>query len=136
MVYIDVLRRIWPPITVERAWNTRYEQKFVCENDRYGPDVMVGLRIMHNDRTPLLIFDRGSVSSQRYCRESILDHVHIYRGVENPDFLFIDDNMRPHRSVKSEVSPAWTDLTCISPYSSPGTIEGGSSMAPGLVPWT
>ncbi|GFY69388.1 hypothetical protein TNIN_260201 [Trichonephila inaurata madagascariensis] len=52
---------------------TRYEQKIVFENDPYGPGVMVWSSIMHNGRTSLHIFDRGSVSSQRYCKESILD---------------------------------------------------------------
>ncbi|GFX35483.1 transposable element Tc3 transposase [Trichonephila clavipes] len=55
---------------------------------------------MHNTRTPLHISERGRVTSQRYCRETILDHVRIFRGFVDPDFLFIDDNARPHRSFE------------------------------------
>ncbi|GFU79013.1 transposable element Tc1 transposase [Trichonephila clavipes] len=65
---------------------------------------MVRAGIMHNDRTPLHIFERGSVTSQCHCREIILDHVRIVRGAVGPDFLFMDDNAWPRRSI--EVSDA------------------------------
>ncbi|GFT24464.1 transposable element Tcb2 transposase [Trichonephila clavipes] len=61
---------------------------------------MVWEGIMHNGRTPLQIFERGSVTSQRYCREIILYHVRILRGALGPDFPFMDDNPRPHRIIE------------------------------------
>ncbi|GFX71943.1 transposable element Tcb2 transposase [Trichonephila clavipes] len=68
-----------------RERRTRYAQKFVCERDRYGPGVMVWAGIMHNGRTPFHIFVRGSVTSQWYFREIILDHVRIFRGAWSAD---------------------------------------------------
>ncbi|GFY24119.1 transposable element Tcb2 transposase [Trichonephila clavipes] len=67
---------------------TRYSQK--C----FG-------RTMSNGRTPLHISEQGSVTSQRYYREVIPNHVHIFRGAVGSDFLFMDDNARPHRSVEA-----------------------------------
>ncbi|GFV69522.1 transposable element Tcb2 transposase [Trichonephila clavipes] len=55
---------------------------------------------MHNGRTPLYIFDGESVTSQRHYREMILDHVRIFRVTVDSDFLFMDDNEHPHRSVE------------------------------------
>ena len=47
---------------------------------------------MHNGRTQFDIFEQGNVTSQRYCREIILDHVHRFRGAVGSDFLFMDKN--------------------------------------------
>ena len=55
---------------------------------------------MHNDRTPLHSFERGTVTSQRYCREIILDHVRLFRDALGPNVLFMDDNARPHRTAE------------------------------------
>ncbi|GFV18655.1 hypothetical protein TNCV_1417231 [Trichonephila clavipes] len=55
---------------------------------------------MHNGRTPLHNFDGESVTSQRHYREMILDHVRIFRVTVDSDFLFMDDNEHPHRSVE------------------------------------
>lgn len=83
-----------------RECGKRYAPQFVSERDRYAPGVMVWAGIMHNGRTPLHIFERGSVTSQRYCNEIILGHVRLFRGAVGSDFLFMDDNARPHRSVE------------------------------------
>ncbi|GFY05526.1 transposable element Tcb2 transposase [Trichonephila clavipes] len=108
LVCIDVLRRISRfNVTSDsghqllcRERGTRYAQKFVCERDWYSPGVMVWAGIMHNSRTLLHIFERGSVASQRYCREIILDYIRTFRGAVGPDFLLWTINVRPHRSVK------------------------------------
>ncbi|GFX75353.1 transposable element Tcb2 transposase [Trichonephila clavipes] len=60
---------------------------------------MVWVGIMHSGKRSLHIFERGSVTSQRHCRYIILDHVRIVRGAVNSDFLLIDDNVGPHRSI-------------------------------------
>ncbi|GFX09369.1 transposable element Tc1 transposase [Trichonephila clavipes] len=61
---------------------------------------MVWAGIMLNSRTLFHIFERGDIASQQYCREIILDHVHIFRRAVGTDFLFMDDNAQPHRSVE------------------------------------
>ena len=45
------------------------------------------------------IFELTSVILQRFCRLTILDHAHLYKGVVRPDFLIADDNARLHRSA-------------------------------------
>ncbi|GFW71604.1 transposable element Tcb2 transposase [Trichonephila clavipes] len=44
------------------------------------------------------IFDRGSVSGDRYCKEVTLPHVCLFRDAIGTDFAFMVDNARPHRS--------------------------------------
>ncbi|GFW67662.1 transposable element Tcb2 transposase [Trichonephila clavipes] len=54
---------------------------------------------MLNERTELHIFDRGSVTGDRYCEEVLLPHVRLFRGAIDPDFIFMDDNARLHRTL-------------------------------------
>ncbi|GFW17078.1 transposable element Tcb2 transposase [Trichonephila clavipes] len=54
---------------------------------------------MLNGRTELHIFDRGSETGDRYCEEVLLPHVRLFRGAIDPDFIFMDDNARPHRTL-------------------------------------
>lgn len=51
--------------------------------------------VIHNGRTPLLIFERGTVTSQRYYGKLIMDPVCLFRGTMRPGFLFKDDNAHP-----------------------------------------
>ena len=55
--------------------------------------------IMHNERTPLHTFDRGNVTLERHSKEIILDHVRLFEDALTTDFLFTDDNERPHRNT-------------------------------------
>ncbi|GFT75909.1 transposable element Tcb2 transposase [Trichonephila clavipes] len=72
----------------------------IRERHNYGvPGVLVWDGIKLNGRTQLLIFDRGSVTGDRYCEEVLLPHVRLFRGVIGPDFIFMDDNARPHRTL-------------------------------------
>ncbi|GFS77977.1 transposable element Tcb2 transposase [Trichonephila clavipes] len=57
---------------------------------------------MLNGRTELNIFYTGSVIGDRYCEEVLLPHVRLFRGVIGPDFIFMDDNARPHRTLAVE----------------------------------
>ncbi|GFW90312.1 transposable element Tcb2 transposase [Trichonephila clavipes] len=57
---------------------------------------MGGIRI--DGRTPLHVFRSGSVTGQIY-RDEVLDpYVRLFRGAYGRDFLFMDDNARPHRA--------------------------------------
>ncbi|GFV84312.1 transposable element Tcb2 transposase [Trichonephila clavipes] len=54
--------------------------------------------IMIDGRTPLHVFRSGSVTGQIY-RDEVLDpYVRLFRGAYGRDFLFMDDNARPHRA--------------------------------------
>lgn len=55
---------------------------------------------MLNGRIPLHIFERCIITSQQYCEEVILDHVHLLKDAASPNFLFMNDNMRPNRTVE------------------------------------
>ena len=52
---------------------------------------------MLNGQTDLHIFNTGSVTGDRYSQEVILPHVRLFRCAIGADFLFMDDNTRPHR---------------------------------------
>ncbi|GFX39022.1 transposable element Tcb1 transposase [Trichonephila clavipes] len=65
-----------------------------------GPGVLVWGGIMLNGKTELHIFDRGFVIGDRYCEKVLLPHVRLFRGAIGPDFIFMDDNARPHRAVE------------------------------------
>ncbi|GFW90460.1 transposable element Tcb2 transposase [Trichonephila clavipes] len=66
---------------------------------------------MLNGQTELYIFDRGSVTKDRYCEEELLPHVHLFRGVIGTDFIFMDDNVRPHRTLAVEELLESEDIT-------------------------
>ncbi|GFV02506.1 transposable element Tcb2 transposase [Trichonephila clavipes] len=78
----------------------RFYTRNIKERHHYaGPGVLVWGGIMLNGRTELQIFDRGSVTGDRYCEEVLLPHVRLFRGVIVTDFIFMDDNARPHRTL-------------------------------------
>ncbi|GFX87551.1 transposable element Tcb2 transposase [Trichonephila clavipes] len=66
---------------------------------------------MLNGRTELHIFDRRSVTWDRYCEEVLLPHVRLFRGAIEPDFIFMDDNARPHRALAVEEQLESEDIT-------------------------
>ena len=47
---------------------------------------------MQDTRTPLHVFDNGSVNAQRYRQEVLEPYVHLFRGAVSPEFIFMDDN--------------------------------------------
>ncbi|GFV25519.1 transposable element Tcb2 transposase [Trichonephila clavipes] len=66
---------------------------------------------MLNGRTELHIFDRGFVIGDRYCEEVLLPNVRLFRGAIGPDFIFMDDNARPHRTHAVEELLESEDIT-------------------------
>ncbi|GFU91380.1 SCAN domain-containing protein 3 [Trichonephila clavipes] len=66
---------------------------------------------MLNGRTELHIFDRGSVIGDRYCEEVLLPHVRLFQGAIGPDFIFMNDNARPHRTLAVEELLESEDIT-------------------------
>ncbi|GFW58726.1 transposable element Tcb2 transposase [Trichonephila clavipes] len=66
----------------------------------------------------------GSVIGDRYCEEVLLPHVHLFQGAIGPDFIFMDDNARPHRTLAVEELLESEDITrmdwpAYSPYLNP-----------------
>ncbi|GFX22391.1 transposable element Tcb2 transposase [Trichonephila clavipes] len=66
---------------------------------------------MLNGRTELHIFDRGSVTGGRYCEEVLLPQVRLFQGAIVPDFIFMDGNARPHRTLAVEELLESEDIT-------------------------
>ncbi|GFY27300.1 transposable element Tcb2 transposase [Trichonephila clavipes] len=54
---------------------------------------------------------QGSVTGDRYCDEALLPHVRLFRGAIGPNFIFMDDNARPHRTVAVEELLEREDIT-------------------------
>ncbi|GFW98941.1 transposable element Tcb2 transposase [Trichonephila clavipes] len=60
---------------------------------------------------PETILNAGSVTGDRYCEEVLLPHVRLFRGAIGPDFIFMDDNARPHRILAVEELLESEDIT-------------------------
>ena len=63
-------------------------------------------------RTPIHTFEQSNVILERYCRKIILDQVHLFRGAIRSDFLFMDDNARPHRNAEAPNTLESGDINC------------------------
>ncbi|GBN43437.1 hypothetical protein AVEN_130985-1 [Araneus ventricosus] len=55
--------------------------------------------IMLDGRTPIHVFERGTVIGVRYRDEILEPYVRLFRGAVGPEFILIDDNARPHRAL-------------------------------------
>ncbi|GFU58509.1 transposable element Tcb2 transposase [Trichonephila clavipes] len=93
------------------TWTRFYTSNIKKRHHYGGPGVLVWGGIMLNGRTELHIFDRGSVIGDRYCEEVLLPHVRMFRGAIDPDFIFMDDNERPHRTLAVEELLESEDIT-------------------------
>ncbi|GFW86799.1 transposable element Tc1 transposase [Trichonephila clavipes] len=66
---------------------------------------------MLNVQTELQTIDRGSVIWDLYCEEVLLPHVRLFRDAIGPDFIFMDDNARPPRTLAVEELLESEDIT-------------------------
>lgn len=86
-------------VTIWREQGTRYNPMNIMERHPFGGGgLLVWGGIMMNARTELHIFAGGTVNAQRYREEILEPHVRLFRGAVGPEFIFMDDNARPHRS--------------------------------------
>ncbi|GFW31636.1 transposable element Tcb2 transposase [Trichonephila clavipes] len=60
---------------------------------------------------PEAILNAGSVIGDRYCEEVLLPHVRLFRGAIGPEFIFMDDNAWPHRTLAVEELLEREDIT-------------------------
>ncbi|GFT39299.1 hypothetical protein TNCV_2422171 [Trichonephila clavipes] len=47
--------------------------------------------------TDLLVSDKDTLRGQRYRDETLAPYVKPFSGANGPNFIFMDDNARPHR---------------------------------------
>ncbi|GBM33737.1 hypothetical protein AVEN_47042-1 [Araneus ventricosus] len=50
-------------------------------------------------RTPLHVFEKGTVTGVRYRDEILESYVRLFRSAVGPEFILMDDNARPHRAL-------------------------------------
>ncbi|GFV53932.1 transposable element Tcb2 transposase [Trichonephila clavipes] len=99
-------------VLIWREIGTRFYPSNTKERHRYGVSgAPVWGGIMLNGRTELHILDRGSVTGDRYCDEVLLPHVRLFRGAIGPDFIFMDANAGPHRTLAVEELLESEDIT-------------------------
>ncbi|GFW09473.1 transposable element Tcb2 transposase [Trichonephila clavipes] len=111
-IILQYHKRFSTRFDLERDRDTRFYTSNIKERHHYGgPGVLVWGGIMLNGRTELHIFDRGSVIGDRYCEEVLLPHVHLFQGAIGPDFIFMDDNARPHWTLDVEELLESEDIT-------------------------
>lgn len=81
-----------------RTPGSRYHQENIIEHHRYGgAGLLVWGGIILGSRTDLHV-QIGTMTGQIY-RDSILEqHVRLFRGAMGAEFVFMDDNARPHRA--------------------------------------
>ncbi|GBN43971.1 Transposable element Tcb2 transposase [Araneus ventricosus] len=83
-----------------REPGTRYPPSNVREIDHYGGGgLMVWAGIMLDGRTPLQVFERGTVTGVRYRDEILEPYVRLFRGAVGSEFILMDNNARPHRAL-------------------------------------
>ncbi|GFX80780.1 transposable element Tcb1 transposase [Trichonephila clavipes] len=76
---------------------TRFHPSNITEKERYGgPGAVIWGGNMLHGWTKLHVFDKGSVTGDFYCKAVILPHVVYSEVAIGPDFVFMDDNARPH----------------------------------------
>ncbi|GBM39741.1 Transposable element Tc1 transposase [Araneus ventricosus] len=87
-----------------REPGTRYLPSNVSEIDHYGGGgLMVWAGIILDGRTPLHVFERGTVTGVRYWDEILEPYVrlerYVFKGAVGLEFILMDDNARPHRAL-------------------------------------
>ncbi|GFV46949.1 transposable element Tcb1 transposase [Trichonephila clavipes] len=84
--------------SIGRATGTRYHQENTIERHRYGgAGRLVWGRIILGSRTDLHV--QSVTMTYHIYRDVILEqHVRLLRGAMGAEFLFMDDNARPHRA--------------------------------------
>ncbi|GFU15733.1 transposable element Tcb1 transposase [Trichonephila clavipes] len=95
----SVISRFWKRFQDDGNFTgTRYHQENTIERHRYGgAGWLVWGGIILGSRTDLHI--QSVTMTGHIYRDVILDqHVRLFRGAMGAEFLFMDDNARPHRA--------------------------------------
>ncbi|GFU05304.1 transposable element Tcb1 transposase [Trichonephila clavipes] len=97
-----------------RALRTRYHQENIFERNRYGgAGWLVRGGIILGSRTGLNV-QSVTMTGYIYLTTSIREqHVRLFRGAMGAEFLFMDDNARPHRANIVDECLQLEDMTCM-----------------------
>ena len=89
----DGRARVW------RNRNERYANCTIAEHDRYGGgSLMIWAGIQVGRRTDLIVIRRGTMTGERYRDEVVTPVIIPWAQQAGPNFIFMDDNARPHRA--------------------------------------
>lgn len=84
-------------VRVWRREGERFSEPCICERDRFGgPNVMVWAGISLFGKTELVILEEGSITASRYVDRIIWLHVIPFSQRVGENFVFMQDNARPH----------------------------------------
>ncbi|GFT01747.1 transposable element Tcb1 transposase [Trichonephila clavipes] len=99
------------PTLIWRAPGTRYHQENIIERHRYGgAGWLVWGVIILGSRTDLHV--QNVTMTGHIYRDVILEqHVCLFRGAMGAEFLFMEDNVRPHRANIVDESLQSEDIT-------------------------
>ncbi|GFW54033.1 transposable element Tc1 transposase [Trichonephila clavipes] len=79
-----------------REPGSRYRPSNIVEKDYYGRGgLIVWTGIMGDGHTDLHVFDRGTVTGQRYRDVILAPYARLFCRAYGPNFIFMDDNARP-----------------------------------------
>ncbi|GFU34359.1 transposable element Tcb2 transposase [Trichonephila clavipes] len=103
-----------PPTFIWRETGTRYLPSNVREINNYGGGcLMVWEGILLDGRTPLHVFERGSVTGVRYKDEVLEPYVLLFNGACFPELILMDDNARPHLALLVDEFLESEDIRCM-----------------------
>ncbi|UYV68047.1 hypothetical protein LAZ67_5002900 [Cordylochernes scorpioides] len=81
---------------VEREWRAIPQDAIRTLIDSL-PRRVAACNAVRDARSPLHVFEGGTLTSQRYRDEILEPYVSFFRVGVGPSFIFMDDNARPHR---------------------------------------
>jgi transposase len=88
------------PDGCEKVWRRpgeRYSQWCISPKSGYnGGSIMIWAGISLEAQTDLMFVENGAMTTHRYILECVESHVVLYMPFIGENFLFMDDNARPH----------------------------------------
>ncbi|GFV50778.1 transposable element Tcb2 transposase [Trichonephila clavipes] len=85
-------------------YQKRFSTRFDLERSGHG---FIPVTSRKDTITVVLEF----LSGRHYAERVLLPHVGLFRGAIGPDFIFMDDNARPHRTLADEELLESEDIT-------------------------
>ncbi|KAF2892246.1 hypothetical protein ILUMI_13927 [Ignelater luminosus] len=78
----------------------RYSENCMTSSTRFcGGSIMIWGGICLGHRTELITYKNVSITAQRYCEDIAESIVIPFASRITPEFVFVDDNARPHRAA-------------------------------------
>lgn len=66
--------------------------------------------VLTGGRTSRHVFTGGSIIKANYCSKVLESNVRLILDTVSPNFIFMDDNVKPHRTTQVSEGLAWEDI--------------------------